>query len=80
MRILLVQDAEWRKKGRHHQHHLMELLSLRGHKIVVVGFDQLWRNEKGGLISSKETAYNVSRFYKGSDITFISRVVVSRTP
>lgn len=71
MRILLVQDSEWRKKGPHHQHHLMELLSLRGHKIMVIGFDQLWKNESGGLVSCKEIAYNVSRFYKGSDITFI---------
>jgi hypothetical protein len=53
MKILLLQDAEWRKKGPHQQHHLMELLSLRGHEIMVIGFDQLWREEYGGFFFGK---------------------------
>jgi C1A family cysteine protease len=46
MRILAVQDADWIKKGPHQQHHLLEGLSTRGHEICVVGYDQLWKNEK----------------------------------
>lgn len=71
MKILLVQDAEWRKNGPHQQHHLMELLSLRGHEVMVIGFDQHWRNENGGLISKKIVVDDVCRFYKGSNIKFI---------
>lgn len=71
MKILLVQDAEWRKNGPHQQHHLMELLSLRGHEVMVIGFDQHWRNENGGLISKKIEIDDVCRFYKGAKIKFI---------
>ena len=71
MKILLLQDAEWRKKGPHQQHHLMELLSLRGHEILVIGFDQLWKDEKNGFYSRKAKFNSVSRFYEGSGVDFI---------
>ena len=71
MRILLLQDAEWRKNGPHQQHHLMELLSLRGHEIMVIGFDQHWRNEKKSLISKKIVIDDVCRFYDGAKVKFI---------
>lgn len=71
MRILLLQDAEWRKKGPHHQHHLMELLSRRGHKIKVIGFDQLWREEKNGIVSKRVVDKDIARFYVGAKVTFI---------
>jgi len=71
LKILLLQDAEWRKKGPHQQHHLMELLSLRGHQIKVIGFDQLWREENGSFISKRIVDKDISRFYKGSKVTFI---------
>jgi glycosyltransferase involved in cell wall biosynthesis len=71
MRILLLQDAEWRKKGPHQQHHLMELLSLKGHEILVIGFDQLWKDEKGSIYSKKVNVANVCRFYKNAKVSFI---------
>lgn len=71
MKVLLLQDGEWRKKGPHQQHHLMELLSLRGHQIRVIGFDQLWREEKGNTISNRVVAEDISRFYDGARVTFI---------
>jgi glycosyltransferase involved in cell wall biosynthesis len=71
MKILLLQDAEWRKKGPHQQHHLMELLSLRGHEIVVIGFDQLWREEKASFYSSRQSIQDLCRFYKGAEISYI---------
>lgn len=69
MKILLVQDADWTKKGPHQQHHLMELLSIKGHEIVVIGFDQLW--SRNGIISRKQIFNNVERFYDGAKIKFI---------
>ena len=71
MKILLVQDAEWRKKGPHQQHHLMELLSLRGHEIMVIGFDQHWRDEKTDFISKRIVIDDVCRFYEGAKVKFI---------
>lgn len=71
MKILLVQDAEWRKNGPHQQHHLMELLSLRGHEIMVIGFDQHWRDDKIGFISNKIIKNDVCRFYEGARVQFI---------
>lgn len=72
MKILLLQDAEWRKKGPHQQHHLMELLSLRGHEIIVIGFDQYWKdNKEDGIISSRIEVDDVCRFYEGAKVKFI---------
>lgn len=70
MRILVLQDADWTKKGPHQQHHLMELLSKRGHEIHVVGFDQLWTNQPG-LISERGVIPECCRFYDGANIKFI---------
>jgi glycosyltransferase involved in cell wall biosynthesis len=70
MKILLLQDVDWTKKGPHQQHHLMELMSLRGHDILVIGFDQLWKEEKG-FFSKRSYFPKVSRFYEGSKISFI---------
>lgn len=71
MNILVVQDANWIKKGPHTQHHLMEKLTVKGHKVVVIGYDQLWRENSGAFISKKIVYHNVSRFYKNANITYI---------
>jgi glycosyltransferase involved in cell wall biosynthesis len=71
MKILLLQDAEWQKKGPHQQHHLMELLSKRGHDILIIGFDQLWRTENFSVISQKIDNKSVNRFYSGASIHYI---------
>ncbi|MFA0832420.1 MAG: glycosyltransferase [Methanobacterium formicicum] len=71
MKILLLQDAEWRKKGPHQQHHLMELLSLQGHEIRVIGFDQLWQEEDHSFYSRRLFVSDVCRFYEGAKVSFI---------
>ena len=71
MRILLLQDADWQKKGPHQQHHLMELMSKRGHEIMIIGFGQLWREEKFSIISKKIDNNSVNRFYSGASIHYI---------
>ena len=72
MKILVVQDADWTQKGPHQQHHLMERLSADGHNIVVIAFNQLWRNEKTGLISRRQELFNVHRFYDAAKISVIN--------
>ena len=71
MKILLLQDSDWQKKGPHQQHHLMELMSKRGHEILVIGFDQLWKEEKFSIISKRIDNKKVNRFYNGAFIHYI---------
>jgi len=69
MKILIVQDADWMKKGPHQQHHLAEILSREGNEIHVVCFDQLWKGQHG-LFSKKVVGESVSRFYKGAKVKY----------
>lgn len=71
MKILLLQDAEWRKKGPHQQHHLMEFLSLEGYEILVIGFDQLWKEDKGSFYSKRLYEPDICRFYENAKVSFI---------
>ena len=71
MRILVVQDGDWIKKGPHQQHHLMEMLSVKGYEIKVICYDQLWKDTEKGLTYNREEIPNVSRFYKGANIDVI---------
>ena len=43
----------------HQQHHLMELLGLRGHKIRVIDYDVEWKNntEEEGLYKSPRKVF-----------------------
>lgn len=49
----------------------MELMSKRGHEILVIGFDQLWKDEKFSIISKRIDNINVNRFYSGASIHYI---------
>jgi len=71
MKILLVQDMEWRRKGPWQQHHLMEKLSLNGHEIRVIVFEHLWRWEKGPLFAKSERIEHFNRIYEGAEVTYI---------
>lgn len=72
MRILLVQTTDWLKRFPAQQHHLMELLSLRGHEIRVVDFELLWRDENSnGLLSKKRIIPDYSKIYKGAKATIV---------
>lgn len=77
MRILVVQETDWLKKGPHQQHHLAEKLSLRGHQIRVIDFDILWRTRgNGGLYSRREVFSNVSKIYPDARVTVIRPGIV----
>lgn len=67
----MVQDTDWVKKGPHQQHHLMELLSLKGHQIMVIGFDLLWAESKDELIFKRTRMPGVQRFYRGAYVDYI---------
>ncbi|WP_455645983.1 glycosyltransferase [Methanosphaera sp.] len=46
MKILVVQESDWIKRNPHQQHHLMELLGLRGHQIRVIDYEVDWKLDK----------------------------------
>ena len=72
MKILLVQETDWLKKGPHQQHHLMDRLSLKGYEVRVIDHELLWRSEgKRELYSRREVFYNVSRVGKESGVTVV---------
>ena len=39
MRILFTQETDWLERNPHQQHHLAEMLSLRGHEIRVIDYE-----------------------------------------
>ncbi|KKM24793.1 hypothetical protein LCGC14_1601570, partial [marine sediment metagenome] len=72
MKILLVQETDWIKRGPHQQHHLMERLSLKGHQIRVIDYRFLWRKEaEKNLYSKRQVLKGVSKVYKEADITLL---------
>ena len=76
MRILMVHDNGWTNKGPHQHHHLMEKLSAKGHEVVVVEYDHLWRTKsastKSPHIAGERVRTGVRRFYDNADITCVS--------
>lgn len=42
LRILVVQESDWIKRGPHQQHHLIERMLLKGHQVRVIDFEIEW--------------------------------------
>lgn len=72
MNILLVQETDWLAKGPFQQNHLMEKLSLRSHKILIIDHEILWREQsKKDLFAKRRIFKNVSRIYQGAKVDLI---------
>jgi len=72
MKILLVQETDWFEKGPLQQHHLMEMLSLKGYEIRVIDYEIVWRTHgKKELYSRRKIFDDVSRVHDGTGITVI---------
>ncbi|MBA7599972.1 D-inositol-3-phosphate glycosyltransferase [subsurface metagenome] len=77
MKILLVQESDWLKRGPHQQHHLMERLSIKGHDIHVIDYEVSWKNEINKEIYSQRKVFNkVSKFYDGANIYVIRPAII----
>ena len=77
MRILLVQETDWFEKGPLQQHHLMERLSLKGYEIRVIDHEIVWKTHgKQELRSKRRVFNNVSRVYKGANITVVRPQII----
>jgi len=72
MRILLVQESDWLKRGPHQQHQLIDRLSLKGHQIRVIDYEILWRAQgKRELYSRRQVFENVSKIHQAAKVTLI---------
>jgi len=77
MKILVVQETDWIKRGPHQQHHLTERLSLKGHQIRVIDYQLLWRKEaKKNLYSKRQVLERVSKVHKKANITLLRPAMV----
>ena len=79
MRILVVQESDWIKRNPHQQHHLMELLGLRGHQIRVIDYEVEWKDSE---LEEGDTKYKTSRkiFNSYKKVYNTDNVTVIRPP
>lgn len=72
MKILVIQETDWIKRGPHTQHHLMDRMALRGHKIHVIDYDYLWKEDSEREIFTHRRVFeNAYRTLENSNITLI---------
>lgn len=72
MKILVVQESDWLKRGPHQQHQLADRLSLRGHQIRVIDYEILWREQyKRGLCSKRQVFEDVWKINPAAKATII---------
>lgn len=77
MNILVVQESDWIQRNPHQQHHLMERLSLRGHKIRVIDYDVDWKTTNDGkLVSNRQIFKDVSKIHEDANIKVIRPGIV----
>lgn len=62
MRILVLQEADWIKRGPHQQHHLIDRMALRGHEIRVIDHQFQWREDDNAEVLPRRVI--VPRAYK----------------
>jgi len=72
MKVLFTQDSDWLVRGPHQQHHLAEMLSLRGHEIRVIDYELLWKTlGKRALHSRRQVFPTISKIHDGATVTVI---------
>jgi len=73
MKILFIQETDWLKRGPHQQHHLAEMMSLRGHEIRAIDHEISWKTENAGKLYSRRSLFsdNVPKVHKDAIITVI---------
>lgn len=72
MKILVLQETDWIKRGPHQQHHLMDRMALKGHQIRVIDYEFLWREDKEKkILTGREEIKGAYKIYKEADITLI---------
>ena len=72
MKILIVQESDWLKRGPHQQHQLADRLCLKGHQIRVIDYEILWREQgKSELYSKRQVFEGVWKISPSAKVTVI---------
>ena len=72
MRILFAQEIDWIKQNLGQQHHLAEMLSLRGNEVHVIDCEILQKSEGSkGLFLKRKVFEKISSIHKDANITVI---------
>ena len=79
MKILVVQESDWIKRNPHQQHHLMELLGLKGHQIHVIDYEIDWQQEEDPnhrFKSPRKVFKEYKKVYNTKNITVIRPTLI----
>jgi glycosyltransferase involved in cell wall biosynthesis len=72
MRLLILQETDWLKRYPGQQHHLAEMMSLRGHEVRAIDFEFSWKEQKKHGVYSKRVNFgNVTKIHKDARVTVI---------
>jgi len=72
MKLLFLQETDWLKRYPAQQHHLAEMMALRGHEVLVIDHELSWRNDAGkGLYSKRRIFKNVTKIHPNANVTVI---------
>lgn len=77
MKILITQETDWLIRYPAQQHHLAEMLSLRGHEIRAIDYELLWRARgEREWFSRRKLFDNVSKIHEGASVMVIRPGIV----
>lgn len=71
MKILIIQDTDWKLRNPYQQVHIAERMVLRGHEIRVIDYEILWRTEGKKELFSRRTEEKISRIFPDAKIPVI---------
>jgi len=72
MKILVTQETDWIKRNPIQQHHLAELLSLRGHEIRVIDYELRWMDAQEKRFSTNRICFEyISKIYRGAGVNVV---------
>jgi len=80
MKLLVLQETDWIKRGPHQQHHLMDRMALKGHEIRVIDYEYLWKDDnERKIITGRKEIKGAYKIFKDADITLIRPGMVKVT-
>jgi glycosyltransferase involved in cell wall biosynthesis len=72
MKILITQETDWLKRNPAQQHHLAELMSLRGHEVRIIDYELRWRTEAERHFFARRAIFNnVVKIHEGGKVTVV---------
>ncbi len=71
MKILIVQDTDWKRRNPYQQVHIAERMALGGHEIRVIDYEILWQTEGKKELFSRRSEEEISRIFPEAKIPVI---------